>query len=512
MDPKEKEQLFQKLDALILDLAYEHQSIYYVLTKEDEGICYRENPLIPNGVKTGEVFPFQETAFAYGNTFVETKDKERFLQFVRLGNITKKLENGVVLSCAYQAVYHNQTASHTMRIMRTIVDKKEAFLVCIANDEKTANDLLQEAKDKDRKRNEGLRRIMHEIRAPLDAIVGLNAMALKEKGLSAKIRNYLNRIKKAASYILSIINDALDIEKIEEGKGGIREEPFCLSGMVGEVTSLLETKVQQKDIRLEIKIDPTLEAYYLGDVTKIKEVLINILSNAIHHSKEGKRVSLVIAKKKERLCFCIRDEGEGIKTEKLEKIFEPFWQEKEEKGSSGLGLYLSKQLVNAMKGALYAESKPDKGTTFTILLPLKIAKEIKKEKKRSVDLKGVRVLAAEDIDINREILSFQLREKGVLCDLVSNGQEALERFKKSEENEYDLILMDVHMPIMDGISAAKQIRKLERKDNDLPIVAISADGFEEDEEESRKAGMNVHLRKPVDPNLLYETIQRLLDL
>ena len=173
---------------------------------------------------------------------------------------------------------------------------------------------------------------------------------------------------------------------------------------------------------------------------------------------------------------------------------------------------MSKQLVNAMKGALYAESKPDKGTTFTILLPLKIAKEIKKEKKRSVDLKGVRVLAAEDIDINREILSFQLREKGVLYDLVSNGQEALERFKKSKTYEYDLILMDVHMPVMDGISAAKQIRKLERKDNDIPIVAISADGFEEDEEESRKAGMNVHLRKPVDPNLLYETIQRLLDL
>lgn len=131
MDPKEKEQLFQKLDALILDLAYEHQSIYYVLAKEDEGFCYRENPLIPNGVKTGEVFPFQETAFAYGNTFVETKDKERFLQFVRLGNITKKLENNVVLSCAYQAVYNNQTASHTMRIMHTIIGKKEAFLVSL---------------------------------------------------------------------------------------------------------------------------------------------------------------------------------------------------------------------------------------------------------------------------------------------------------------------------------------------------------------------------------------------
>ena len=186
MDPKEKEQLFQKLDALILDLAYEHQSIYYVLAKEDEGICYRENPLIPNGVKTGEVFPFQETAFAYGNTFVETKDKERFLQFVRFGNITKKLENNVVISCTYQAVYNNQTASHTMRIMRTIVDKKEAFLVCIANDKKTANDLLQEVKDKDRKRNEGLRRIMHEIRAPLRCHHRIKRDGLKRKGPFSK--------------------------------------------------------------------------------------------------------------------------------------------------------------------------------------------------------------------------------------------------------------------------------------------------------------------------------------
>ena len=255
-----------------------------------------------------------------------------------------------------------------------------------------------------------------------------------------------------------------------------------------------------------------LKDFYLGDETKIKEVLINILNNALRYSENGKRVALLIKKEKEGIALRITDEGAGIKEEALTKIFEPFWQEKEEKGSSGLGLYLSKELVNAMGGEIKVESKVGKGTSFTIWLPLETAKEIKEKKKEDLNLKGRKILVAEDVDINREILAFQLKEKGMRCELVSNGKEALEHFKKSKGNEYDLILMDVHMPVMDGISAAKQIRKLERKDNDIPIVAISADGFEEDEEKSRKAGMNVHLRKPVDPNLLYETIQRLLDL
>ena len=512
MDAKEKEQLFQKLDVLIHDLAYEHQSIYYVLPKEDEGVCYKENPHIPNGLNQKETFPFCATAFAYGNTFVDKRDREEFLCFIKAKSMEEKLENNVVISCNYRAHYENKTIFHTIQAMRTLVGKnKDGLLVCISGGSRTREDCLLEARENEKTRSEYLARLSHEIRTPLNAIAGLDAMALKETSLS-KIRNYLKRIRKAVSYILNIINDVLDIEKIKEKKYQIKAAPFCLKKLTKEVTSLLEPECIEKGIHPEIKIDPLLKDFYLGDETKIKEVLINILNNALRYSENGKRVALLIKKEKEGIALRITDEGAGIKEEALTKIFEPFWQEKEEKGSSGLGLYLSKELVNAMGGEIKVESKVGKGTSFTIWLPLETAKEIKEKKKEDLNLKGRKILVAEDVDINREILAFQLKEKGMRCELVSNGKEALEHFKKSKGNEYDLILMDVHMPVMDGISAAKQIRKLERKDNDIPIVAISADGFEEDEEESRKAGMNVHLRKPVDPNLLYETIQRLLDL
>ena len=375
-----------------------------------------------------------------------------------------------------------------------------------------------------------LSNMSHDIRTPMNAVLGFTALLAKDAENPAKVREYSAKIMASGQHLLSLINDVLDVSKIESGKVVLNYEQFALDDITAALDAIIQPMAKAKNQEFHLEISGISHQYFVGDETRINQVLLNLLSNAVKYTQEGGSIWLRITGQEqrssqyERIRIEVEDNGYGMTPEYLEKIFDAFTRAENSMTNkvqgTGLGMAITKSIVELMGGTIAVSSEVDRGSLFVVELDLRIAEDGTADLHKSgstavptegCSLEGMRFLAAEDNEINAEILTELLDLEGASCEVAGNGQLALERFSQAETGAFDAILMDVQMPVMNGYDATRAIRALPRSDAAaIPIIAMTANAFAEDEKAALDAGMDAHVPKPLDIELLKRVIQQLV--
>ena len=663
-------------NSMITAMASDYRAVYHVDLDKNDGVCYRSDPTDKQQSPQGAHFPYLERFTWYANNCVTESYREEFLRFIDPHSIREELADKPLIAYRYLANRDGREYYEMIRMagVRRAEDRDDHKVHAIGlglteidsemRESMAKNQALAEAlamaEEASKAKTSFLSSMSHEIRTPMNAIIGLDNLALHEKDLPEQTRDYLEKIGESAKHLLGLINNILDMSRIESGRITLRKEEFSFSAMLEQINTMVMAQCTDKGLTYECRILSRVDDYYIGDDMKLKQVLINILSNAIKFTNSPGSVTLTVERtaafeEQSTLRFRISDTGVGMDKEFIPKIFDPFSQEdsssKNKYGSTGLGMAITKSIVEMMNGSISVDSEKGVGTTFTVAVTLRnsehkgvsledsvdpnrlhvlvvdddeiaaehartvldeigiradvchsgkaalnmlelqhvkqepynlvlmdwqmpeldgseTAKLIRehfdsettviiltaynwddileeaqksgvdsflskplfaanvvaeferiarknnmslfKEKKRA-DLKGRRILLAEDIEINAEIVMAILEVKEAETDHAENGRIVLEMFKNSEVGRYDAILMDVRMPEMDGLEAAAAIRALDRPDaKRIPIIAMTANAFDEDVQRSLQAGMNAHLSKPVEAEHLYQTLEELI--
>ncbi|GAB6115138.1 hypothetical protein JCM30795_13440 [Agathobaculum butyriciproducens] len=364
----------------------------------------------------------------------------------------------------------------------------------------------------------------HDIRTPMNAIIGFTNIALHQNMVS-DIHDSLKKVQQSSNHLLSLLNDVLDFSRIESGKVTISPEPVDMNQLADNVQAIMNGLLYNRDLQFEVHRENLKNPYVLADVVRIREVLVNLLGNAVKFTKDGGAITLDISsypgadEKHIIIRYVVRDNGIGMSEEFQKKLFDPFSQEDDANArtqykGTGLGMAITKKYVDMMDGSIAVESKKGVGATFTVEIPLELPEQvIPSEQKQHLhrDLTGIHVLMAEDNDLNAELATIMLEDAGMIVTRASDGKEVVDLFKNNPRGTYDLILMDIMMPNMDGHQAAKAIRALgiERSDAvTIPIIALSANAFIDDIQESLDSGMNDHISKPINIEELIDTITK----
>ena len=669
----EKEKHKTEQDRMITAMASDYKSVYYVDLDKDEGFCYRKVWDLETAAEEGEEFKFTERFKDYAIRYVDGTYIDGFMTFIKPESILASLQDLPIISYRYLvhrgdkeeyemikiAGVRGNAQSVTPNILAVgFADCDDEMRSAMAKNEALA-EALRAAEEASKAKTVFLSSMSHEIRTPMNAIIGLDTLALNEKDVPPRTRTYLEKIGSSAKHLLTLINDILDMSRIESGRMILRDEEFSFQKFLEQINTIIGGQCQEKGLNYDCRVIGEFADFYIGDATKLRQALINLLGNAVKFTDEGGSVTLTAKKlqnydNKTAISFTVADTGIGISEEFLPKLFEAFSQEdssaKNKYGSSGLGMAITKNIIDMMNGEIKVESKKGIGTTFTVTITLvetkrkadkaeeiltpdeiralvvdddpiareharivlgaagivadivesgdeaiqkvkmktarrenynlfiidwqmpemdgiACARELRKlvgdagaiiiltaynwddiideaieagvdsfvakplftqnimdefqntlKKKRMkhektpVDLTGKRILIAEDMTVNAEIMKEVLKMRDMLPDVAENGQIALDMFKASEVGEYAAILMDMRMPVMTGLEATVAIRNLDRPDaKTVPIIALTANAFDEDVEKSLQAGLNAHLAKPIDPDVLFNTLEEMID-
>ena len=480
-------------------------------------------------------------------TFVIPEDQERVIKDGILSNVMKelKIQKDYII---YYRVKQKDENIRRKKMRYSFLNQDKAELILTVNDithiyeeDQKKSQALEAAllatKHANMAKTDFLSRMSHEIRTPMNAIIGMSAIAKDHSDHPEELMDCINKIDVSAKYLLSLLNDILDMNKIESGKVYLIKEKIVFESFLERVHTLFGEQAYNKKVHYEESFDPKLEMYYFADPTKLQQIIVNLLSNAIKFTPEGGTVGFTITVEEkqteyDKLRFVISDTGCGIKHQFLPSLFEPFTQEHTSKaevyGGTGLGLAICKSLIDLMDGSIHVESKYKKGSRFVVRLNLErirneqtVSEKAEKEYLLQKGYKnydqmnfiflGKRILVVEDHPLNIEVATRLLEKRGFVVHQASNGQEALEKFIHSTPDYYQAILMDIRMPVMDGLQASVKIRNLNRKDaKKIPIIAMTANAFDLDKELSKQAGMNAHLAKPIEPSKLFETLRSFL--
>ena len=404
------------------------------------------------------------------------------------------------------------------------ITKQKEMMQELAQQRESLSAALEEANQANKAKTAFLANMSHEIRTPMNAIIGLDRIVLNDPGISETTREHVEKIGLSAQHLLSIINDILDMSRIESGRVTVKNEEFSLAKALDQVNTIISGQCRDKGIAYECLVKGAVSDYYIGDDMKLRQVMINILGNAVKFTPPGGSIRFVVEsiaryKGRSTLRFIISDTGVGMSQDFLPRLFDAFSQEDSSStnrfGSTGLGMAITKSFVELMNGTISVESEKQKGTTFTVTVTLtdsdhKSAEDAKLVR-ATADLKNRRILLAEDVTVNAEIMMMVLSMREIQADHAENGRIAVEMFEEHEEGYYDAVLMDMRMPEMDGLEATRRIRAMNRPDaKSIPIIALTANAFDEDVQHSMQAGLNAHLSKPVDPDVLFETLEGLL--
>ena len=399
----------------------------------------------------------------------------------------------------------------------------------LEKEEKYNAELLIAAKKAEvanRAKTEFLQRMSHDVRTPINGICGMVDMAEHYADDVEKQSEYREKVKSASHLLLEMLNDVLDMSKLESGEVMLEEIPLNLSSIFEEVLVVIEQMAAEQNIRIMWEEKEIIHRNLIGSPGYVKRILMNILSNAVKYNKENGNIYIscreIVSDQPEMTMieFTCRDTGIGMTEAFQKQIFEPFAQEhagsRTKFAGTGLGMPITKKLVEKMGGTIFFESKEGAGTTFVIKIPFKIDQDAdEREEQEDVSgksIKGLHILLVEDNDLNMEIAEFMLQNEGAAVSKAWNGQEAVEIFRNSVPGEFDAILMDIMMPVMNGYEATKMIRSMDREDAKvIPIIAMTANAFTEDRLRVKEAGMNEHIAKPIDIKLLVKVIHEFVD-
>jgi len=538
-------------NSMITAMASDYRSVYYVNLDENDGVCYRGDPTDTEQTVPGIHFPYLERFTWYAEHCVTEPYREAFISFIQPEEVRKKLAAEPLIAYRYLAKRDGREYYEMIRMagVRRAEERDDHMVHAVGlgftvidaemRESMAKNEALAEAlalaEEASKAKTAFLSNMSHEIRTPMNAIIGLDTLALNDEGISEQTRDYLEKIGGSARHLLGLINDILDMSRIESGRLTLRREEFSFRGILEQINTMVMSQCRDKGLTYECRVLSQVDDYYVGDETKLKEVLINILSNAIKFTEAPGSVTLSVERtavfdNQSTLRFRIRDTGIGMDPEFIPKIFEAFSQENSgtnnKFGSTGLGMAITKNIVEMMNGTINVESEKGVGTEFTVMVTLENS-DRKEDAEEAAALKkaasaaegeephaalaGRRVLLAEDMEINAEIMMDILELEEIAADHAENGRIAVKLFTDSSPGTYAAILMDVRMPEMDGLTAAAAIRALDRPDaKTIPIIALTANAFDEDVQRSLQAGMNAHLSKPVEPELLYKTLGELI--
>lgn len=376
-----------------------------------------------------------------------------------------------------------------------------------------------------------LYRMSHEIRTPMNGIIGMLTLARKQTRQTPEVDGYLDKASELSQYLLSLINDILDMSRIEAGKIELSNDVIDLESVFSQLNDMFRKTVEAKGVSFVIEKEDLDVRYVIGDELRIMQVIVNFLSNAVKFTSEGEiRVlfrQMYRTDSNVNIMISVQDTGKGMEPEFISRIFRPFEQEnadvQKNYGGTGLGMAITDQIVQLMGGEIMIDSLPGKGSNISVYFKLALPDEeeikdreqtqapVVQEADAEVSLEGRHVLLVEDNEINAEIAVSILEMEGIIIDHAENGKIAVETFEASPEGYYDVILMDVHMPVMNGLDAVRAIRALDRTDaKDVLIIALSADAFVEDRRRALEAGMNEHLAKPIDFEALKDMMRKFL--
>ena len=512
----------EKQEKMITALASDYRSVYYLELDKNLGMCYQSRADM-DGLKQGETFPYLEAVTAYCNKYVTEPYREEFMRFIQPDAIREGLKQSRVISYRYLINVDGKESYEAVRFagVHHPEDRDDHVVhnvgACFADvDVETRRDITQrealsaaltEAEQASKAKTAFLSNMSHEIRTPMNAIIGLNNIALNEPDISDKTREYLTKIGGSAQHLLGIINDILDMSRIESGRMVIKNEEFSFAKNLEQVNTIISGQCRDKGLQYDCRLAGKIDDYYIGDGVKLKQVMINILGNAVKFTPEGGKVTLQIQEGprydgKATLKMTFADTGIGMSKDYLPHLFDAFSQEDSSStskyGSTGLGMPITKSIVELMNGHIEVDSEKGKGTVFTVTVTLGESQH-KPEALHSGELNPheMNVLAIDDDTIALEHAKIVLGQTGISCDVAQSGEEAVEmvRMRHARREDYDLILVDWKMPGMDGVETTRQIRAI--VGNDTPIIILTSYNWDDVVDEAKNAGVDTFVPKPL---------------
>ena len=431
----------------------------------------------------------------------------------------------VILGISF-VMHRNQ--QEAIRVERENNAKLETVNTELRQAKQAAEEAFQVAQEANKSKSNFLANMSHDIRTPMNAIIGITSLIRHDAGDKGKVIEYADKIDTSSQHLLGIINDVLDMSKIEAGKTTFKYTDFSILDFIQELNAIFHSQTDEKNQTFTIIKEDIQHEWVNGDQVHLMQIFSNLLSNAVKYTQEGGEIQLLIEECESKSSvyakyrFLVNDNGMGMSADFKNTIFDAFTRAENSMTNkiqgTGLGMAITKNLVEAMGGTIDVESEPNQGSCFEVLMDLKIAEErnvsstLQAEKDEQDDniLKGMRFLCAEDNELNAEILMELLKIEGAECSICENGEEILKSFEQSVPGEYDMILMDVQMPVMNGYEATKAIRRSSHElAKTIPIIAMTANAFSEDIQHSLAAGMNAHVSKPVDMKTLEKTIRNI---
>ncbi|MBR1584032.1 MAG: response regulator [Clostridia bacterium] len=508
---------------LITALAADYWSVYYLDLDSDEGVCYQSHGDLAGGLRVGDRFPYLASITAYAHQYVTDAYREEFLRFIQPDAIRAGLRDAQITSYRYMVHRHGQDSYEMVRFagVRHVEEREDhqvhtvgaCFIDVDAETRRTAaqNDALSQALEAAEQANKAktafLSSMSHEIRTPMNAIISLDNIALNDPDIPEKTRDYLEKIGTSAEHLLNLINDILDMSRIESGRMILKKEEFSFPKLLEAINTLFSGQCSDKGLDYQCHMEGHVDDYYIGDNMKLRQVLINILSNAVKFTPEGGRVQLDVKRTAQfdgltTLQFTISDTGIGMKKEFLPRIFDTFSQEDSSAtnkyGSSGLGMAITKNIVEMMNGNIQVESEKGKGSTFTVTVTL-MDSDRKETANAANELspQDMSVLIVDDDPVACEHARLSLGKVGISAEIAASGPEAIEmvKLRHARRSPYNLILVDWQMPGIDGVETTRQIRAV--TGNESAIIILTAYKWDDILEEAVQAGVDSFISKPI---------------
>ena len=529
----EQERQRSEQSYMINALSSEYKSVFYVDLEGDASICYRkiQDEYIP--FEIGEEIPYWQTFSKYAEMYLLKEYQQKFIDFIQPKHIREALSKESLISLRYKSM-HNGKETYEMIRMATAKKNEDGTIrivgVGFSNiDEEmrdsmaknqTLVDALKSAEEANKAKTVFLSNMSHEIRTPMNAIIGLDSLALHEPDLTPKLREYLEKIGSSAEHLLSLINEILDMSRIESGRMTIHSEEFSSAKMLEQVNTIFNGQCSEKGLNYRVHISDEIDDYYIGDDMKIRQVLINLLGNAVKFTPQGGQIDFSVDKtacfdKKSTLVFKISDTGIGMSKDYLPKLFEPFSQEDPNTtikyGSSGLGLAITKGIIDMMNGKIDVESEKGKGTTFTVTLTLLNSDRSDSDTKDiQIQTSEMSVLVVDDDEVAMEHAKLVLEKSGISTEVANSGRDAIEmvKLRHARCNPYSLIILDWQMHEMDGVETARQIRAV--TGDDTAIIVLTAYNWDDVLDEALAAGVDCFIAKPIFTKNILDELKNIL--